>query len=394
MYRTRIFSQLTFCYLGITLAGALLLGILGFRLVQRFYLDRTYKNLEAYAGLCLRLVAEPLSQREDSQVDKLCKELRTADHRITVISASGKIVGDSQEDPRQVSFRLDRPEIAEALGGAVGHWSETGESPANEWMYVAVPVEHYNLVLGVVRVALLESGPSAMSSILGAPAWLGMAAMALAVAGASWLLSRRIGRPLQEMAVAAAGFGGSGALPRFYGSELEEVQRLAAALNEMTSRFGERIQTSLRQQGQQEAMLSSMAHGILAFDRDGTILSANDTCGTLLGINASKLRGRLAHEMIRKPDLLRVVEAALGDSVAVETDLQIHGPENRWLHAQAAPLYDAKRQQTGAIVILQDVTRLRRLENVRRDFVANVSHELKTPITSIKGFMETLLDGA
>jgi two-component system phosphate regulon sensor histidine kinase PhoR len=219
-------------------------------------------------------------------------------------------------------------------------------------------------------------------------------AIALAVAGASWFLARRIGRPLEEMAVTAQGFGGGGPLSRFYGSEFEEMERLAAGLNEMTARLQERIQASLRQQGQQEAMLSSMAHGILAFDRDGTIVSANDTCGTLLGIDASKLRGRLAHEMLRKPDLLRVVEAALANSMTVETDLQIHGQDNRWLHAQATPLYDVQREQSGAIVILQDVTRLRRLETLRRDFVANVSHELKTPITSIKGFLETLLDGA
>jgi two-component system phosphate regulon sensor histidine kinase PhoR len=393
MRRTRILSRLIVCYLAITLSAVLLLGTLGIRAAHRYHLDRSYESLEAYARLCLRLFAEPLQRRDFSEIDKLCKELRSADRRLTVIAASGKIVGDSQEDPRLVSLRLDRPEIVEALAGSVGYFSEAAENSANEW-YVAVPVEHFGTVLGAVRVALTDSNAGTMLSTIDASMLLGAVAIALVVGGASWLLSRRIGRPLEEMAVTAEGFGGGGALPRFYGSEFEEMERLAAALNEMTARLQERIQASLRQQGQQEAMLSSMAHGILAFDRDGTIVSANDTCGTLLGIDASKLRGRLAHEMLRKPDLLRVVEAALANSMTVETDLQIHGQENRWLHAQATPLYDVQREQTGAIVILQDVTRLRRLETLRRDFVANVSHELKTPITSIKGFLETLLDGA
>jgi two-component system phosphate regulon sensor histidine kinase PhoR len=136
-----------------------------------------------------------------------------------------------------------------------------------------------------------------------------------------------------------------------------------------------------------------MDEGVLAVDGDGTILNLNETCAELLGTaEPARLKGRLVHEVIRKSDLLAFVDAVLASHSPREGEIRIHGREDRWLHAHGTLLRDADRQTIGALVVFHDVTRLRRLEIVRRDFVANVSHELRTPITSIKGFVETLLD--
>ena len=111
----------------------------------------------------------------------------------------------------------------------------------------------------------------------------------------------------------------------------------------------------------------------------------------ILGVEAATVRGRVAHEVIRKADLLQFIEEALANTAPVERSIEMSASENRWLHAHGTALHDAQRRKIGALVVLRDITRLRHLENVRRDFVANVSHELRTPITSIKGFVETLL---
>ena len=140
-------------------------------------------------------------------------------------------------------------------------------------------------------------------------------------------------------------------------------------------------------------MLSSMEEGVMAVDHTGTVLSVNDTCASLLGVEPDKLRGRSIYEVLRKPDLLKFVETAQASGRSLDGDLRFFNPEERWLHAHGTALHDAQRRKIGVLIVLHDVTRLRRLENVRRDFVANVSHELRTPITSIKGFVETLLDG-
>ena len=165
-------------------------------------------------------------------------------------------------------------------------------------------------------------------------------------------------------------------------------------MNRMAEQLDERIRTVLRQQNEREAMLSSMEEGVLAIDNEGTILSLNKACATLLGEEPAKLQGRGIYEVIRKADLLEFIESALASPSPVEGEIQIRGPQDRWVSAHGTVLHDSQRGKIGVLVVLHDITRLRHLEEVRRDFVANVSHELRTPITSIKGFIETLVDGA
>lgn len=167
---------------------------------------------------------------------------------------------------------------------------------------------------------------------------------------------------------------------------------LAESLNLMAAQLDDRIQRILRQQSEHQAVLSSMEEGVMAVDRAGTILSVNDPCAGLLGVDPQRLRGRSVYEVLRKPDLLKFIENSQASPKSLDGDLRFFNPTERWLHAHGTALHDARGQKIGVLVVLHDVTRLRHLENVRRDFVANVSHELRTPITSIKGFVETLLE--
>ena len=149
------------------------------------------------------------------------------------------------------------------------------------------------------------------------------------------------------------------------------------------------------QRNELEAVLSSMKEGVLAVDNEGVIINVNQMAATLLGANdAGQLRGKVVQEVVRKAGLLEFVETSLASTAPVEDSIRIFADEDRWLHVHGTMLQDARNQKIGTLIVLHDVTRLRRLEDVRRDFVANVSHELRTPITSIKGFVETLIDGA
>jgi two-component system phosphate regulon sensor histidine kinase PhoR len=165
-------------------------------------------------------------------------------------------------------------------------------------------------------------------------------------------------------------------------------------MNRMAEQLDERIRTVLRQQNEREAMLSSMEEGVLAINNEGTILSLNKACASLLGEEPAKLQGRSIYEVIRKTELQKFIESALASASPVEGEIQLRGAQDRWVSAHGTVLHDSQRGKIGVLIVLHDVTRLRHLEDVRRDFVANVSHELRTPITSIKGFIETLVDGA
>jgi two-component system phosphate regulon sensor histidine kinase PhoR len=138
-----------------------------------------------------------------------------------------------------------------------------------------------------------------------------------------------------------------------------------------------------------------MVEGVLAVDTEGHVLDLNPAASRLLGLGGSDSRGRTIEEVVRNARLQAFVSRALAAPTTIEDEVVLERPEgDHYLQAHGTALRDGEGQEMGALVVLNDVTRIRQLENVRRDFVANVSHELKTPITSVKGFVETLLDGA
>ena len=175
----------------------------------------------------------------------------------------------------------------------------------------------------------------------------------------------------------------------------EEIGALAEAMNRMAAQLNERMRTVLRQRNEQEAVLASMVEGVLAVDNGERILRLNGRRRRLFGRAAGGGAGAAAAggdpqgrpAALRRPRPGQRRTGGRGNRAA-------RSRRRRFLQAHGTPLRDAEGREIGALIVLNDVTRLRRLENVRRDFVANVSHELKTPITAIKGSAETLLDGA
>jgi two-component system phosphate regulon sensor histidine kinase PhoR len=248
----------------------------------------------------------------------------------------------------------------------------------------------WRLVLWYLWVPLAALAAAAWSGQV----WIASLIGVLCCAGLSLVLSRRMSRPLDEIEAGAERFAGGDLGHRLRTTDAREMGALAETMNRMAEQLDERIQTVLRQQNEREAMLSSMEEGVLAIDNEGTILSLNKACATLLHEEPARLQGRSIYEVIRKADLLRFIELALASAGPVEGELQIRGASDRWVSAHGTLLRDPQRGKIGVLIVLHDVTRLRHLEEVRRDFVANVSHELRTPITSIKGFLETLADGA
>jgi two-component system phosphate regulon sensor histidine kinase PhoR len=207
-------------------------------------------------------------------------------------------------------------------------------------------------------------------------------------------ISRRISRPLEEMRRGAERFARGELTERLRVRGSEEIAALATAMNSTAYELDQRMRTVVRQHNEQEAVLASMVEGVLAVDTSERIIRINRAAAALIGVTPEEVKGRSIQEAIRKADLQRFVRRALSARDPVEGDIVLHGNEDLYLQAHGSMLRGESGQELGALIVLNDVTRLRRLENVRRDFVANVSHELKTPITAIKGFVETLQEGA
>jgi two-component system phosphate regulon sensor histidine kinase PhoR len=175
--------------------------------------------------------------------------------------------------------------------------------------------------------------------------------------------------------------------------ESGELADLARAMNEMARQLSDRIATITRQRNESEAILASMVEGVLAVDSTGHVVRANKAAVSLLDVDNEDIRGRSIEEVVRNPQIQDFIKQILDGKEPAETDIFLQADGRRYFQLHGARLA-AGQTETGAVIVLNDMTRMRRLESVRRDFVANVSHELKTPITSIKGFVETLLEGA
>jgi len=176
-------------------------------------------------------------------------------------------------------------------------------------------------------------------------------------------------------------------------AESMEMAQLAEAIGALREQLVERGLTIGRQGTQQEAVLGSMIEGVLAIDARQRVVGINQAAAELLAVDAVRAIRRPLQEVVRNPDLRRFALRAIDCREPVEDDLLLRGARDRTIRLRGTALRDLSGEG-GAVIVLNDVTAMQRLENIRRDFVANVSHELKTPIASIKGFVETLLDGA
>jgi two-component system phosphate regulon sensor histidine kinase PhoR len=184
-------------------------------------------------------------------------------------------------------------------------------------------------------------------------------------------------------------------LPRQRKSVSLEVMTLATSMDRMAELLDEKIRAIETQRNQLDTVFSSMIESVIAIDLEERILSLNAAAARLLGIDREKAQGRYVQSVIRNPDLQRQIGKVLSTGEPVEEEIVLQDEEGKkLLQTRIVILSDGKSRSVGALVVMHDETSLRRLETIRRDFVANVSHELRTPITSIRGYVETLLDGA
>jgi two-component system phosphate regulon sensor histidine kinase PhoR len=364
--------------------------------LRNFHSEQTALDLKARARLIENQVMDRLWPNETPSVDALVKKLGAdSATRITVVRPDGTVLGDSQEDPARMENHADRPEIMAALQGEVGKSIRYSHTVQQEMMYVAVPMTVKEGIAAVVRTAIpVTAMDRTMNEIYGHLARGGLL-IAFAAAVLSLIVSRRISRPLEEMERGARRFARGELGRRLPITGSEEIAALADALNQMAAQLDERLRLVVRERNEREAMLGSMVEGVLAVDTAERIIRLNRAAARLIGVPAGEVQGRSIQEVVRKVDLQRFVRQILQEEGPVEGDLVMRGNEGeRFLQAHGTRLRGDQGQQIGALIVLNDVTRLRRLENLRSEFVANVSHELKTPVTAIKGAAETLLAGA
>ena len=391
----RLIWQLYPTYLLITLIALGAASWYASSFLSDYFLERTIAGLKTQGRIVMGRIAVHISPLNAGEVDRLCKEIgKSAQIRVTVVLPDGKVIGDSDENPSDMDNHADRPEFLKAVSGQAASALRYSRTLDKRMMYVALPLKSLDIIEAILRVSIPLTEVDAELTSIQNRITIGGFFIAMFAAMVCFYVSHRISRPIEEMRKGAENFARGDLAHRLTIPDIRETARLAQAMNQMAARLQSKIESEVNQRNQIEAVLSSMAEGVVALDMDEHILSFNRAAADMLERLSVSENNQKLHEIVRDNRFSEFIEKTRKNDTPVSEDIFLYKNGERILNINASPLRDSNEKRIGTLLVLNDVTRLRRLEKMRQDFVANVSHEIKTPLTAIKGFVETLLSGA
>ncbi len=318
--------------------------------------------------------------------------------RITVMTPDGRVLADSAVSDHLLTTlenHLTRPEIQQAVATGRGTDLRTSRTTGERTLYLAIRLHGLNEATPAVFLRLGLPMTTFDRDVAKLHKDLALAfgiAFLIAVALSVWL-ARSITKPLSEITIAAQRLAKGDHAVRIRTGSRDEVGLLANSLNHMTDQLRTTIEELSEDRSQLLAMLTSMVEGVMVLDRRGRVLQINPALERMFDITRMEVRGHPCSDVFRHPQLDTLVSTVLTKRMNKEDEILLH-PSGRRLHIEASVTESDRENDACAILVFHDMTELRRLEMVRKDFVANVSHELRTPLTSIRGYIEALLDGA
>jgi len=364
--------------------------------------ERSLQTIESSLVASGRLIedqisAENLKKEDTGYLESLAKKLGAkAGCRVTIINIHGKVLADSgrsEEEVLRMDDHIGRPEVRAALASGIGIDTRYSPTLKIDMLYVALSVKDDGKTAGILRLALsLESVQKTLYAIRRI-IFLGLLfAMGIAVMLGSVLAAQTL-KPINRMIHVSRRFSKGDFSRRIIQAPRDEIGELANTLNKMAQDIEDNLKNIRTQNQQLAAMFDGMIEGVIVVDGAGRIISLNAAIERVFGISAIETKGKVFLEAVRNNDIAETIGEVLKGAKPLMREMSLVLPVRKVFQVNAVPVFDGGAV-SGCLVVMHDITEIRKLETVRRDFIANVSHELKTPLTSIKGFVETLLGGA
>ncbi len=364
-----------------------------------FYLSRVIKNnyISTLRGNLLiqsRLITEQIPLSLTSNLDNFCRKYKEkTGSRITVIDSTGRVVGDSDELSEKMGNHLDRPEIKEASVNNIGSAIRFSKTIQKDFFYLAVTLD--NADRGFLRLSVpLHDLGAATSDMRRRVAVVSLIALLSAIL-IGLFQTGKITKSIEEIAKFSREIKSGNFKARLFLKEKGEISELAKNINDMAQELKTMLEHSQEERHKMEEILRNMSDGLMLMDTKGKIVICNSAVKKFFDIELD-IEGKPLIETLRSAELTNILSETIRKKEIMVKEIEITYPKQLYLLAAAIPFYYPPENQniSGIILSLHDITRLKQLEDIRKDFVANVSHEIKTPITAIKGFAETLLEGA
>ena len=391
--------KILLAYLLPLLGGLVVLNLfLGYSL-DRFLLSQKVaelKRLDAAVSNEVNLAAMEAKDRERSNA--FCDELGgRLGIRVTLITPDGTVLGDSEvklSDLPSVENHATRPEVLAAKAQGFGTATRLSRTVGVSFLYGARRLEHDGRLTGYLRLAVPLVEMEGVRQRVHGFLLLGSLLVLLVAALVGYLTSRQVSRPLRQMAEVAKKIGAGDFSAQAPRGARDEVGTLGGVLNQMKAGLKAKVEELEAERKEAAAILEGMVEGVVAFDLEGRVLFANRAAGRFLGFEPAAVPGKPFLEVCRLPELHAFSKAVIAEGRETHKELSGFTPGEQVWEVVGVPLPGEGGGPRGGLMVLHDVTETKRLERLRQDFVANVSHEMKTPLTAIRGFAETLLEGA
>lgn len=388
----RFTNKLIFSYLCIACIGcACTAYLIDTYTTQRALLTEQKQSI-TQAHLIAHRVRMERATTENLSAFMQALDMPREEFRGIIVNAQGKAIADSSGHLGQPAMRYgDAPDIHAAFRGEITDHIKHDVQRTIDVLYVTMPIYHNNHIVGALRVehALLQlHTQQTHRRIMLVIVFVLVMLLVLRIA-------RSLVRPLNTILHTSHKLSQGDLTHSILLSSDDEMNKLATTLNAMSHSLENKIKEVEVQNQRLVAILESMVEGIIVVDKDACIVGLNPSVERMFGVTQERVQGTYVLEMVRNNDMVDVINTVLKHGEYVSKECLLLWPVQKTVLVNVSPLFDAETQSLrGCVLVMHDITQLRALETMQRDFVANVSHELKTPLTAIKGFVETLLEGA
>ncbi|MGA7854393.1 MAG: ATP-binding protein [Candidatus Acidiferrales bacterium] len=398
--QARLFWKLGLTYAALLLVVLLVVDLYSVRVVRA----QAIRSANDALGSLLKLaLADPPSSAGDATLRNWTARVAQSGARVTIIDSTGRVLADSAADSEKMENHANRSEFQDALATGSGQSVHRSVTLNRELVYRA---ERYQQPGGppiVIRLALPLSVVDL--SVVELQQRLLTATLLMLIAGVivSLAFARMFAARVERLKLFSQRIAEGDFRPVLREGPRDELSDLADSMNQTAERLDREIRLLSGERNRSGAILRSMVEGVAVIDAQERLVFYNRAFSEIFNVSGASAEGRALIEIVRNSELLALIRKALRGDEGLQSDIVMGITQTQSFSATAAPVKALEasaadrgpaEKPSGAVVVLHDVTELRRLERVRQDFVANVSHEFKTPLTAIQGFAETLLAGA